>query len=183
MLRLRLRLRLRLLDTSAADPVSGSPGAAEPCHQNISPEELLSNMEERRSVCEIICSSTCVRSHACVGIISRASTDLRMPCDPDAHRRFSWKMKCAARYSRGAAGKGNFDLQQRNQNKNPPLAAKPAQQEDGVVEERWVRFDSSSFLFVRNKTGITEAARRWRLLMVVLVFGTSSSRSLTDVQS
>lgn len=31
---------------------------------------------------------------------------------------------------------GNFNLQQRNQNKNPPLAAKPAQQEDGVVEER-----------------------------------------------
>lgn len=32
---------------------------------------------------------------------------------------------------------GNFDLQQRNQNKNPLLAAKPAQQEDGVAEERW----------------------------------------------
>ena len=64
---------------------------------------------------------------------------------------------------------GNFDLQQRNQNKNPPLAAKPAQQEDGVVEERWSEENNEaslslapdgcvvtaqSFLFVRNKRAL-----------------------------
>lgn len=107
------------------------------------------------------------RSHACLRIIvgiaclhkpcaRRVITLLCAASTVQLTCRFSWKMKFATHNPKGTAGKGwktregkhgNVSSDSTSQGtltssretkiKNPLLAAKSAQQEDGVVEERW----------------------------------------------
>lgn len=104
-----------------------------------------------KHACEIVCSSTCALWNACHlpthhawdGVPAQTSARSSAPLHRAARCRFSWKMKCAAGYPRGTAGKGwktkegkhgnvssdstsqgTLTSSRENQNKNPLLAAK-----------------------------------------------------------